>query len=276
MRHGHPGARVQYVAIALAVDVEKPFVVAARRQRTLAHGDTGDGAIGLARILDADAPQAPIGLRADEAHVAAEVHVAVPHAPFLQQRAGAVGRVFLAEAAEVDLHAGARQEDGAIRALHGRPVHQRQQRRQFAGVRHARLTKIPGAAQHAGRDVEQAAARAVQVIGVVEQLRRLCITFHAVATRRGVDAADDAVGAVARIRALDAPHFGDGREGQFFRRMPIRGGQPHFTTAGHRIERKADHRVYHRRVNPTWKMRACSGARPGLPSWNKRQLPRCS
>ena len=51
----------------------------------------------------------PSRLRADRADVAAEIDEAVAQAVLEADRRDAVGRVFLADAAEVDLHAGARQ-----------------------------------------------------------------------------------------------------------------------------------------------------------------------
>src|SRR5471032_3458959 len=90
--------RIEDVAIALSIEVEIALVIAAGGQRALADRNAGDAALRVARVLDADDPRFAIGLRSDEAHVAAQVYVAVPHAEFRQQRGGAVGRVFLAEA----------------------------------------------------------------------------------------------------------------------------------------------------------------------------------
>ena len=61
-----------------------------------------------------------VGLRADRADVAAQVDEAVAQAVLEADRRDAVGRVLLADAAEVDLHAGARQAHAMSRSTRRR------------------------------------------------------------------------------------------------------------------------------------------------------------
>ena len=150
--------RVEDVAITAAVAHEESFVVAAGRERAFDQFDAGDRLAGIAWVLHTDAPGRGVGLRADDADVAAQVHEAVPHVMRREHGMGTVGRVLLAEAAEVDFHAGLRQRDRVVDPANIAPADQRQQRLQGLGLRHPASAKVPGPPQHARGDVEQAVA----------------------------------------------------------------------------------------------------------------------
>ncbi len=137
------------MAVALPIEFKIAFIVAAGGQRALTDRKGGHHTLDLARVLDPDAPRPSIQLRSEKAHVATKIHVTVTHAGFDQQRRRAVRRILLAEAAEIDLHAGLAQQHIFSAACNLVPANQRQQRLQRAGAGHFGPAKIPGPPQHA-------------------------------------------------------------------------------------------------------------------------------
>src|ERR1019366_8288999 len=100
------GPGIENVAIAGAVDLDEAFIVAAGRQRAVVQGDLRHQRGGIARMANADPPGLTVGLRTDHADVTAEIDEAMPRSQIAIDLRGTIGRVFLAEAAEVELHAG--------------------------------------------------------------------------------------------------------------------------------------------------------------------------
>ena len=99
-----------------------------------------------------------VGTAAPCAHVAPEIDEAVARARFLRDRRHAVGRVFLADAAEVDRHAGAAAGARAC-ASHSTPAKPTcasaaRDRVARPGAARGSRAKSHARAQHAGRDVE--------------------------------------------------------------------------------------------------------------------------
>ena len=95
-----------------AVDLDEALVVAARRQSAGRNRERRDQSV-AARMADADTPGRAIGLRAEDREVAGEIHARARDARLVQDGGRAVDRVFLAEAAEVQLHSASRKTDVA-------------------------------------------------------------------------------------------------------------------------------------------------------------------
>src|SRR5438477_6476263 len=125
---GAPGARIEDMAMALAVGLDEALVVAARRDRARHHRQRGEHVVVLARVPDADAPRLATRLRAEDREVAREVDQRAFDARVLQHERRAVHRVFLAEAAEVELHAGMRQAHARLSQLDAIPADEREER----------------------------------------------------------------------------------------------------------------------------------------------------
>ena len=81
-----------------------------------------DGGLGLARMADPDVPGRAVRLATDRTHVAAKIDQRMRDAALLQDRRRAIRRVFLADAAEVELHAGLREPHETIAPLHVLPA----------------------------------------------------------------------------------------------------------------------------------------------------------
>ena len=111
------------------------------------------------------------------------------------------------------------------------------QRRRFA-------LEVPDAAQHARRDVEEAARERVALVGVAQQRRGLGVDRHRRAACGGVDARRDAVVAVARILRLDAAHVRDRRLGRAPRDVHVGRRELDLVLRGHRAESLAE--LFHR------------------------------
>ena len=192
----------------------------------------------VARVAHADAPGLAARVRADHGEVAAEVHEPVLRAAPATQLGDAIHGVLLHVAAEVELHAGLRQHEERRAPAHLLPADERQQRIDLALRRERARLQVPGAAQDAGGDVEQAVALAEARVGVVEQVRRLGVHLDAgVVARTLVDARGEAVVAIARVLGLEPRHLG-ARGGE--RRLCLRTAvDPHFARAPHRLERDA-------------------------------------
>lgn len=96
--------------------------------------------------------------------------------------------------------------------------------------------KIPNTPQHAGGDVEQAAAVPETDIREAEQRGGFLVYGHCRLSRLAVDAADDAVFAVARVTRLDALDLGDGFVGCPVRGLCIGCVELKLVLAGHCLE----------------------------------------
>ena len=173
------------MAIAVTVDFEIALVIAARRHGAVAELDSADRRMLDARVADAHAPRRAVGLRSDDAHVAAEVHEPVRDAVFRADRRGAIGGVFLADAAEIELHAALRQPHVDVVPLDALPADQCARCGELAavGTSGGRRRKSHARAQNARRQVEAPAAQAMAAVGVAQQRRRLGVDRHG-ATRR--------------------------------------------------------------------------------------------
>src|SRR5690242_9279972 len=132
------GPRVEQMAVTAAVDLEVAFVVSARCHRRITEFDAADQRLRLARMAQADAPRCSVELRADDAHVAAEVHETVPDVVIHADRRDAVRGVFLADAAEIELHPGARQSHGPVAPLDAFPSDELARGRDLLGARNVR------------------------------------------------------------------------------------------------------------------------------------------
>ncbi len=148
-------------------------------------------------MLDADAPGAAARHRTDAAHIATEIDKAVARAALGEDGGGAIGRVFLADAAEVDLHLRARQVQVRPLPLHLVPANKRQQRREFRGRRHALRAKVPGPAQDARSEIEAAAALRMQAVAEIEQRRGFLVDCYCFGAGAAIDFGGHAVAAIA-------------------------------------------------------------------------------
>src|SRR3546814_1371100 len=102
-------------------------------------------------MTHADPPRRTVTVRAENADVTTKVDETVAQAVTQAKRRRGIGGVFLAEAAEVELHAGERQGDARPLPLHALPADQRQQRRQSFSRRYTLRAEIPRPAQHPRR-----------------------------------------------------------------------------------------------------------------------------
>ena len=101
--------RIQHVAVAPTVVDEEALVVAAGGEAALSTGTCAIVATSRSRGCDdADPPRLAAGMRADRADVAAQVDEGRETMPAEERGRRAVGCIFLADAAEVDLHPGDR------------------------------------------------------------------------------------------------------------------------------------------------------------------------
>src|SRR5437764_1345046 len=71
--HGHARSRREDVAVALAVDFDEPLVIAARGDGTTNEIDARHDIMRTTRMLDTDAPWCSVGMRAEDADIAAEI-----------------------------------------------------------------------------------------------------------------------------------------------------------------------------------------------------------
>ena len=86
----------------------------------------------------------------------------------VQRGSGAVRRVLLGEAAEIEFHAGPLQRHGFAVPIGQRPAHVRQQGVHGFSGRHPARLEIPDPAKDARRDVEAAIAGLVELVGKAE------------------------------------------------------------------------------------------------------------
>ena len=240
VRHGLAADGVEHMAIAPAVEIEVALVIAAGGQAALRYRQRRHEPGWVARVLDADQPGLAVGLGADDADVTGQIDIAVLCALRRHQAGGAVGGVLFAEAAEIDLHAGLGQAQCLCAALDTSPADEPLCSLQYGVIRQLRALEIPGLAQHAGADVEQPAAGLKQGLCVGQQRPGFVIASHRRPAGGGVDARDDAVGAVARILGFDAGDFVDRCAGPRLCLLLIRRRQHHLAGAGHGAEGHAE------------------------------------
>src|SRR5471030_2595 len=84
--HRAPAARIEYVAMAHAVDLDEALVVAARGDGPGAHGKRGEQGVLAAWTANADAPRRSIGLGAEDGEIAREIHERARHAQLVQHQ----------------------------------------------------------------------------------------------------------------------------------------------------------------------------------------------
>ena len=161
---------------------------------------------------DAHTPWRAARLRADGAYVAAEIDEPVRDAVIDENGRRPVGRVFLADTAEIDLHAGAWQTDRALVPLDIGPANLRERGREsgLLGERGRLPTEIPRSPQNSRSEIEQSAALSETAIRIGKEPGRFGVDGHRRAAGGAIDARGQAVVQVTRILGLDAPHVGDG------------------------------------------------------------------
>ena len=103
------------MAITLTIDFNEAFVVATSGERAVGQFNFGDKLFGVPRMPDADSPGLPVGLRADNANIAAQIDEAVTRAKIKAYFRGAIGCIFLSKAAEIELHTGFSEVKLAVR-----------------------------------------------------------------------------------------------------------------------------------------------------------------
>src|SRR5947207_6928550 len=123
----HAGARRENMAVAPAVDLDEALVIAAGRDRALKQIERCHDSFRAAWMLDADRPGGSVGMRPDDLDVAAEIDQAVAEASFGAERRGAIRRVFLDHAAEVDFHSWKTEHESRALPADLVPAHARQQ-----------------------------------------------------------------------------------------------------------------------------------------------------
>ena len=189
-----------------------------------------------------------------------------------EQRRGPVRRVLLADAAEVDFHAGPRQahpagsgadrragrgrggradsarrggrcgrRDAGRAALDPTPTDQVERRRERVALRQSRrhAPEVPCMPQHARGEVERSRRELMAAVRIIEQRVRLGVDRHRRPARRAIDRRRDAVVAVARILGFDAGDLGDRGVGGVAGGVRIGRDDRQRTGRRHRAERKA-------------------------------------
>jgi len=153
-----------------------------------------------------------------------------------------IGRVFLADAAEVDLHSRTRQADRLRGPLDLAPADERDGGGELRGRRkHGRVApEIPDPAQNPGGDVEQAAAQSVALVRIAQERRGLRVDRDFLAAGGAIDARRHAVVAVARVLRLDAHHVGDGRVRGAARAIDVGSRELDLVLRGHGAEGLAE------------------------------------
>src|ERR1700686_457539 len=99
------------MTVATVVDLKKTLVIAAGCKRAACELDGGDDFAWAPRMTDSDAPRRAILLRSGGTNIAAKVDKNMLKAVLDAKGRHAVRGVFLADAAEVYFHSGARQTD---------------------------------------------------------------------------------------------------------------------------------------------------------------------
>ena len=228
------------VAAALAQD-EAAGIAAGGNAGALQFKHQVGGARGRAhvhdalRILHPDHPAVAVMARTGAHEITAEVYQQARVRFRGEQSRATVHGVFLAETAEVYLHAGGHCQHGPF-PLHAAPANQWQQCRDDGFLRHAvAAIETPGAAQHARGDVEQPLAQSPAGVGVIEQGRGLVVHLDRRAVRV-IDAVDDVAVAVAAELALDAQRLIGGQRAEAARQRFIRAINENLAGAGHRPE----------------------------------------
>jgi hypothetical protein len=217
------------------------------------------------RVADADAPGRAVRVRADDREVAAEVHQAVARAARAADLGGAVGRVLLHVAAEVELHARARQHDARRAPAHLLPADERKECVDRRLCRQRARLEAPGPAQDAGADVEEPAALQPAGVRIVEQASGLLVHLDAVrVTRTAVDARREAVVSVARELRLEPQHLGARSPRDLLRLGAV--FEAHLAGAAHRAERQAVHQNRADRLN----ISTLNETRPGFSTSTSR------
>ncbi len=122
MHRRHSRARMEDVAVAAPVDLEEALVVATGGHRRIRELQRRDQFAADARVPDADTPLCSVGPKAHRTHVTAEVRESVLDPAFGADRRDTVRRVFLADPAEIDFHAGARQSNRTFVPLNLAPI----------------------------------------------------------------------------------------------------------------------------------------------------------
>ena len=179
-------------------------------------------------------------MRADRHDIAAEVDEPIRDSPPATNVRGAIGGVFLADPAEVDLHLATPERQPGPLPRDLVQADAREDPRDLAPCRRGRNIVPPDFAQRAGGDVEQTVGKAIGLKGRVDEVGGLeGQENRAALLARRVDRADDAVRSIARIGALDPAHFRDRRAGGARRRTFVVGVESEFAARSHRGERIA-------------------------------------
>ena len=108
--HRPAGAGIENVAITHAVELEAPEGIAGDGDAEIGYGETAPASAGLPGILKTDVPERVLAIAADGVEIAAEIDERILDAMLAGDSDQLIDRVFLAEAAEIQAHAGLREE----------------------------------------------------------------------------------------------------------------------------------------------------------------------
>ncbi len=179
-------------------------------------------------------------MRPEDAEVSAQIDEPVVDAGPAAQRRDPVGGVFLHVAAEVDFHAGRGKHQVRRRPAHTIPAHGIEGGGECGGIRESPRFEVPGAAQDAGADVEQAIALGKRGARVVEKRGGLGVDPHTRGIpRAAVDGRAEAVVPEARVFGFEPRHFCNGSARQA-RQVDTRSGiELELAGAPHRVKGNA-------------------------------------
>src|ERR1035437_4142749 len=96
------GARIQDVAVTSTVDLQVALVIAAGGKGSTGKLDIGNGDVGSAWVAYAYRPRSSVRVWPNDANIAAQIYQAVSNAAAGTNFSRPIGRIFLADAAEVE------------------------------------------------------------------------------------------------------------------------------------------------------------------------------
>src|SRR5487761_2334538 len=159
-------------------------------------------------MADADSPGLAVGLRANDANIATQIDQAVTHAKVGADLCGSTGRIFLAQAAKIQLHAGSAKVKLAVCEHQIVEANERQCGVDRPLIRQTRGRKVPNRAKPSRGNVKGAVALRKAGLGVGDQTRGLCVDAGRATGRRDlVDPRKFALASVARVARLDSSYF---------------------------------------------------------------------
>jgi hypothetical protein len=234
-RHRPAGTGIQDMSVTDTLAPQETAGIAAGRHPAIGQFQRAHGDALLFGIFNADHPGLAIGARAPATQVAAKVDQQRRGCLRLQQGENGINGILLADAAQINLHAGRQGQPGRA-PLCLFPTDQRQQRpNRFRSGKAVRAIKPPDPAQDAGTDVKRAVGQLPKLMREIEQARGLLVHLHGSPFGR-IDAIEQVVLAVSTVFLFDAPGFRLGKTPQAQSLLRADAFKQDLAGAGHGLE----------------------------------------